>query len=73
MIRQHETLFPVREDTPPPSARKAENPKKSPRSFVGWECAEVQATTTREGRAQTVEAELGSDSWTFKPLEGAAH
>uniref|UniRef100_A0A3B3CLW6 Rho GTPase activating protein 25 n=1 Tax=Oryzias melastigma TaxID=30732 RepID=A0A3B3CLW6_ORYME len=43
MIRQHESLFPPIKDPPPSSPPvKTENQKNSPRSFVGWESAEVQ-------------------------------
>ncbi|XP_062240830.1 rho GTPase-activating protein 25 [Platichthys flesus] len=42
MIRQHETLFPVSEDVlPSPPSKKAESQKNTPRSFVGWESAEM--------------------------------
>lgn len=42
MIRQHETLFPLSKDVlPSPPANKAESQKNTPRSFVGWESAEM--------------------------------
>ncbi|XP_056275899.1 rho GTPase-activating protein 25 isoform X2 [Pseudoliparis swirei] len=42
MIRQHETLFPLSKDVlPSPPSKKAENQKNTPRSFVGWESAEM--------------------------------
>ncbi|CAB1457225.1 unnamed protein product [Pleuronectes platessa] len=42
MIRQHEKLFPVSEDVlPSPPSKKAESQKNTPRSFVGWESAEM--------------------------------
>ncbi|RVE68634.1 hypothetical protein OJAV_G00093760 [Oryzias javanicus] len=42
MIRQHESLFPPAKDPPPSSPPvKSENQKNSPRSFVGWESAEM--------------------------------
>ncbi|XP_024130465.1 rho GTPase-activating protein 25 [Oryzias melastigma] len=42
MIRQHESLFPPIKDPPPSSPPvKTENQKNSPRSFVGWESAEM--------------------------------
>ncbi|XP_070690589.1 rho GTPase-activating protein 25 [Pempheris klunzingeri] len=42
MIRQHETLFPLSKDVLPPApSKKAESQKNSPRSFVGWESAEM--------------------------------
>ncbi|XP_071778316.2 rho GTPase-activating protein 25 [Centroberyx gerrardi] len=43
MIRQHEALFPPSKDVlPSPPAKKAESKKKTaPRSFVGWESAEM--------------------------------
>ncbi|KAM9858833.1 rho GTPase-activating protein 25 [Aulostomus maculatus] len=42
MIRQHETLFPLSKDLhPSPSSNKADSQKNTPRSFVGWESAEM--------------------------------
>ncbi|XP_059193389.1 rho GTPase-activating protein 25 [Centropristis striata] len=42
MIRQHETLFPLSKDVlPSPPLNKAESQKNTPRSFVGWESAEM--------------------------------
>lgn len=42
MIKQHETLFPVSKDVLPASpSNKAESQKNAPRSFVGWESAEL--------------------------------
>ncbi|XP_034546905.1 rho GTPase-activating protein 25 [Notolabrus celidotus] len=42
MIRQHEKLFPLSEDVLPSSpSNKAESQKNTPRSFVGWESAEM--------------------------------
>ncbi|KAM6930237.1 rho GTPase-activating protein 25 [Xenentodon cancila] len=42
MIRQHEALFPVSKDVIPSSpSNKAESQKNAPRSFVGWESAEM--------------------------------
>lgn len=42
MIRQHEKLFPPSKDVlPSPPSNKAESQKNTPRSFVGWESAEV--------------------------------
>ncbi|XP_013877865.1 rho GTPase-activating protein 25 [Austrofundulus limnaeus] len=42
MIRQHETLFPVSKDVLPSSpSNKTESQKNAPRSFVGWESAEM--------------------------------
>ncbi|XP_053180698.1 rho GTPase-activating protein 25 isoform X1 [Scomber japonicus] len=42
MIRQHETLFPLSKDViPSPPSKKAESQKNAPRSFVGWESAEM--------------------------------
>lgn len=44
MIRQHETLFPLSKDViPSPPSKKAESQKNAPRSFVGWESAEVRS------------------------------
>lgn len=48
MIRQHEALFPPSKDVlPSPPRKKAESQKNAPRSFVGWESAEVRPHTTR--------------------------
>ncbi|XP_033474930.1 rho GTPase-activating protein 25 [Epinephelus lanceolatus] len=42
MIRQHETLFPLSKDVlPSPPLNKTESQKNTPRSFVGWESAEM--------------------------------
>ncbi|XP_024908548.1 rho GTPase-activating protein 25-like isoform X2 [Cynoglossus semilaevis] len=42
MIRQHEVLFPPSKDLlPSPPSKKAESKKSTPRSFVGWESAEI--------------------------------
>ncbi|XP_071338145.1 rho GTPase-activating protein 25 [Trachinotus anak] len=42
MIRQHEALFPLSKDVlPSPPSNKAESQKNTPRSFVGWESAEM--------------------------------
>ncbi|XP_023154241.1 rho GTPase-activating protein 25 [Amphiprion ocellaris] len=42
MIRQHETLFPLSKDVlPSPPSKKSESQKNTPRSFVGWESAEM--------------------------------
>ncbi|KAI4820615.1 hypothetical protein KUCAC02_028588 [Chaenocephalus aceratus] len=42
MIRQHEALFPLSKDVlPSPPSKKAESQKNAPRSFVGWESAEM--------------------------------
>ncbi|KAK5871617.1 hypothetical protein PBY51_004486 [Eleginops maclovinus] len=42
MIRQHEALFPLSKDVlPSPPSKKAESQKNTPRSFVGWESAEM--------------------------------
>ncbi|XP_034396692.1 rho GTPase-activating protein 25 isoform X2 [Cyclopterus lumpus] len=42
MIRQHETLFALSKDVlPSPPSKKAERKKNTPRSFVGWETAEM--------------------------------
>ncbi|XP_041854956.1 rho GTPase-activating protein 25 isoform X2 [Melanotaenia boesemani] len=46
MIREHEALFPQSKDVLPPSpSSKAEN---TPRSFVGWESAEMGDTSLSE-------------------------
>lgn len=42
LIRQHEALFPPSKDVlPSPPRKKAESQKNTPRSFVGWESAEM--------------------------------
>uniref|UniRef100_A0A3Q3JVH2 Rho GTPase activating protein 25 n=1 Tax=Monopterus albus TaxID=43700 RepID=A0A3Q3JVH2_MONAL len=44
MIRQHETLFPLSKDVLHSfPSNKTETQKNTPRSFVGWESAEVRA------------------------------
>lgn len=44
MIRKHDILFPLSEDVlPSPPSKKTESQKNTPRSFVGWESAEVRA------------------------------
>lgn len=50
MISEHQTLFPPSKDMllSPPSNR-TENQKNTPRSFVGWESAEVGGAQTRTG------------------------
>ncbi|KAK2837681.1 hypothetical protein Q5P01_014893 [Channa striata] len=49
MIRQHETLFPLSKDVlPSPPSKKAESQKNAPRSFVGWESAEMGDTSLSE-------------------------
>ncbi|KAF3696148.1 Rho GTPase-activating protein 25 Rho-type GTPase-activating protein 25 [Channa argus] len=49
MIRQHETLFPLSKDVlPSPPSKKAESQKNTPRSFVGWESAEMGDTSLSE-------------------------
>uniref|UniRef100_A0A668AT89 Rho GTPase activating protein 25 n=1 Tax=Myripristis murdjan TaxID=586833 RepID=A0A668AT89_9TELE len=47
LIRQHEALFPPSKDVlPSPPAKKSGSKKKSaPRSFVGWESAEVRPSS----------------------------
>lgn len=48
MIRQHETLFPLSKDVLSPSpSNKTESQKNAPRSFVGWESAEVYTDSCR--------------------------
>ncbi|XP_024861356.1 rho GTPase-activating protein 25 isoform X2 [Kryptolebias marmoratus] len=49
MIRQHETLFPLAKDVLPPSpSNKTEGQKNTPRSFVGWESAEMWGASLSE-------------------------
>ncbi|XP_029915056.1 rho GTPase-activating protein 25 [Myripristis murdjan] len=50
LIRQHEALFPPSKDVlPSPPAKKSGSKKKSaPRSFVGWESAEMGDTSLSE-------------------------
>ncbi|KAM9360957.1 rho GTPase-activating protein 25 [Symphorus nematophorus] len=49
MIRQHEALFPLSKDVLPPSpSNKAESQKNAPRSFVGWESAEMADASLSE-------------------------
>ncbi|XP_074526392.1 rho GTPase-activating protein 25 [Halichoeres trimaculatus] len=59
MIRQHETLFPLSKDVLPASpSNKAESQKNTPRSFVGWESAEMGDASLSE----SPEEEEDSDS-----------
>ncbi|XP_037537127.1 rho GTPase-activating protein 25 [Nematolebias whitei] len=49
MIRQHETLFPLSKDVLPSSpSNKTESQKNAPRSFVGWESAEMWGASLSE-------------------------
>ncbi|XP_040011687.1 rho GTPase-activating protein 25 [Xiphias gladius] len=49
MIRQHETLFPLSKDVlPSPPSNKTESQKNTPRSFVGWESAEMADASLSE-------------------------
>ncbi|XP_029296547.1 rho GTPase-activating protein 25 [Cottoperca gobio] len=49
MIRQHEALFPLSKDVlPSPPSNKAESQKNTPRSFVGWESAEMADASLSE-------------------------
>ncbi|CAG02449.1 unnamed protein product, partial [Tetraodon nigroviridis] len=49
MISQHQTLFPASKDTLPcPPSNRTENQKNTPRSFVGWESAEMAETSPSE-------------------------
>ncbi|TKS77974.1 Rho GTPase-activating protein 25 [Collichthys lucidus] len=49
MIRQHETLFPLCKDVlPSPPSKKTESQKNTPRSFVGWESAEMADASLSE-------------------------
>nr|XP_046242220.1 rho GTPase-activating protein 25 [Scatophagus argus] len=49
MIRQHETLFPLSKDVlPSPPLKKPESQKNTPRSFVGWESAEMADASLSE-------------------------
>lgn len=49
MIRHHELLFPPSKDKQPsplPSKKHKSKKTTNPRSFVGWESAEVRITTS---------------------------
>ncbi|KAM4745083.1 rho GTPase-activating protein 25 [Anableps anableps] len=65
MIRQHETLFPVAKDVLPASpSNKAESQKNAPRSFVGWESAELGDASMSES------PEEEEDTYSPGPLRG---
>ncbi|XP_047236113.1 rho GTPase-activating protein 25 [Girardinichthys multiradiatus] len=58
MIRQHETLFPISKDILPPSpSNKAETQKNTPRSFVGWESAELGDASMSESPEEEEDAD----------------
>ncbi|XP_030647667.1 rho GTPase-activating protein 25 [Chanos chanos] len=51
MIRHHELLFPPSKDippSPPPSKKTKSKKSNAPRSFVGWESAECEVSSTSE-------------------------
>ncbi|XP_036000523.1 rho GTPase-activating protein 25 isoform X1 [Fundulus heteroclitus] len=58
MIRQHEALFPVSKDVLPASpSNKADTQKNAPRSFVGWESAELGDASMSESPEEEEEAD----------------
>lgn len=58
MIRQHEGLFPLSKDVlPSPPSNKAESQKNTPRSFVGWESAEMGDTSLSESPEEEEDAD----------------
>lgn len=64
MIRRHETLFPLSKDVLPPSpSNKAESQKNAPRSFVGWESAEVRAFSRTLGFCNEL---VSVSKWIYK-------
>uniref|UniRef100_A0A4W5R7Z7 Rho GTPase activating protein 25 n=1 Tax=Hucho hucho TaxID=62062 RepID=A0A4W5R7Z7_9TELE len=72
MIRQHEALFPPSKDlAPSPPIKKSDNKKNSaPRSFVGWESAEVTTSHNYFQRPQQPHSPSSSsamDPWSGSP------
>lgn len=69
MIRQHEALFPLSKDVPPsPPSNKAESQKNTPRSFVGWESAEMGDASLSESPEEEEDNESpGPDKGGFSP------
>ncbi|XP_015251781.1 PREDICTED: rho GTPase-activating protein 25 [Cyprinodon variegatus] len=58
MIRQHETLFPISKDVHPASpSNKTEAQKNAPRSFVGWESAELGDASMSESPEEEEDAD----------------
>ncbi|CAJ1068354.1 rho GTPase-activating protein 25 [Xyrichtys novacula] len=70
MIRQHETLFPLSKDVLPPSpSNKADSQKNTPRSFVGWESAEMGDASLSESPEEEEDNDSpGPDRGNFSPL-----
>ncbi|KAM8760159.1 rho GTPase-activating protein 25 isoform 2-T2 [Acanthopagrus schlegelii] len=69
MIRQHETLFPLSKDVlPSPPSKKAESQKNTPRSFVGWESAEMGDASLSESPEEEDDNDSpGPDRGSFSP------
>ncbi|XP_023253368.1 rho GTPase-activating protein 25 [Seriola lalandi dorsalis] len=58
MIRQHEALFPLSKDVlPSPPSNKTESQKNTPRSFVGWESAEMGDASLSESPEEEEDAD----------------
>ncbi|XP_070760270.1 rho GTPase-activating protein 25 [Enoplosus armatus] len=69
MIRQHETLFPLSKDVLPSTpSKKAESQKNTPRSFVGWESAEMGDASLSESPEEEEDNDSpGPDRGNFSP------
>ncbi|XP_028270822.1 rho GTPase-activating protein 25 [Parambassis ranga] len=68
MIRQHEALFPLSKDVLPPSpSNKADSQKNTPRSFVGWESAEMADASLSESPEEEDMDSPGPTRETFSP------
>ncbi|XP_010768483.1 rho GTPase-activating protein 25 isoform X2 [Notothenia coriiceps] len=70
MIRQHEALFPLSKDVlPSPPSKKAESKKNTPRSFVGWESAEMGDASLSESPEEEEDIDSpGPSRDSFSPL-----
>ncbi|KAK1893363.1 Rho GTPase-activating protein 25 [Dissostichus eleginoides] len=70
MIRQHEALFPLSKDVlPSPPSKKAESQKNAPRSFVGWESAEMGDASLSESPEEEEDIDSpGPSRDSFSPL-----
>ncbi|XP_034094293.1 rho GTPase-activating protein 25 isoform X3 [Gymnodraco acuticeps] len=70
MIRQHEALFPLSKDVLPSlPSKKAESQKNAPRSFVGWESAEMGDASLSESPEEEEDIDCpGPSRDSFSPL-----
>ncbi|KAM9393558.1 rho GTPase-activating protein 25 [Pholidichthys leucotaenia] len=68
MIRQHETLFPLSKDVLPSSpSNKSESQKNAPRSFVGWESAEMGDASLSESPEEEEDDSPAPESGNYSP------